>query len=99
MGADDAILVSDPALEEVDTQAAAQVLAAAIKKIGGVDLAIFGRQTLDNGSGLTSAQTARLLGWPMLGLVGQIKVEAGTIEVDRFTEQARHTVISHLPPA
>ncbi len=99
MGADDAILVSDPALEEVDTQAAAQVLAAAIKKIGGVDLAIFGRQTLDNGSGLTSAQTARLLGWPMLGLVGQMKVEDGSIEVERVIEEGRQIVSSRLPAA
>ena len=72
MGADDAILISDPALERLDTQGAARILAAAIKKIGGVDMVIFGRQTLDDGSGLTAAQTARVLGWPMLGFVGHI---------------------------
>ena len=70
MGADDAILISDPALENIDTQGAARVLAAAVNKIGGVDMVVFGRQTLDNGAGLTPAQTARVLGWPMLGLAG-----------------------------
>ena len=97
MGADDAILVSDPALNELDTVGAARVLAAAINKIGGVDMVLFGRQTLDSGSGLTAAQTARVLGWPMLGLVGQIKVEAGGVQVERVIEEGRQSVSAKLP--
>jgi electron transfer flavoprotein beta subunit len=97
MGADEAILVSDPALSEIDTAGAARVLAAAIQKIGGVDLVVFGRQTLDNGAGITPAQTARVLGWPMLGLAGQIKVQDGTMTVDRVIEEGRQTVSAKLP--
>ncbi|MEP7137919.1 MAG: electron transfer flavoprotein subunit beta/FixA family protein [Chloroflexota bacterium] len=97
MGADDAILVSDPALNELDTVGAARVLAAALQKIGGVDMVIFGRQTLDTGSGVTAAQTARVLGWPMLGLAGQIKVEAGSVTVDRVIEEGRQSVKANLP--
>jgi electron transfer flavoprotein beta subunit len=97
MGADDAILVSDPALNEVDTVGAARVLAAALQKIGGVDMVVFGRQTLDNGAGITSAQTARVLGWPMLGLAGSIKVQDGTVTVDRVIEEGRQTVSAKLP--
>ncbi|MCC7188892.1 MAG: electron transfer flavoprotein subunit beta/FixA family protein [Anaerolineales bacterium] len=112
MGADDAILVSDPALNELDTQGAARVLAAAIQKIGGVDMVVFGRQTLDNGSGLTSAQTARVLGWSLLGLAGQIKVDTLsqskgeersvsssplTVSVERVIEEGRQTVKANLP--
>jgi len=97
MGADDAILVSDPALNALDTQGAAQILAAAIKKLGGVDMVMFGRQTLDDGSGLTAAQTARVLGWPMLGLVGHIKVDGGEINVSRVIEEGRQNVKAKLP--
>lgn len=97
MGADDAILISDPALENVDTQGAARVLAAAIQKIGGVDMVVFGRQTLDNGAGLTPAQTARVLGWPMLGLAGQIKAQDGSVSVDRVIEEGRQSVSAKLP--
>ena len=97
MGADDAILVADPALDGIDTQGAARVLAAALQKIGGVDMVVFGRQTLDNGSGLTSAQTARILGWPMLGLAGQIKVQDGSVTVDRVIEEGRQSVSAKLP--
>lgn len=97
MGADDAILVSDPALNNIDTVGAARVLAAAINKIGGVDMVVFGRQTLDNGSGLTPAQAARVLGWPMLGLAGQIKVEDRNVQVERVIEEGRQIVKAKLP--
>jgi electron transfer flavoprotein beta subunit len=97
MGTDDAILISDPALASLDTQGAARILAAAIQKIGGADLVIFGRQTLDDGSGLTGAQTARILGWPMLGLVGQIKIDAQSLHVERVVEEGRQIVSTKLP--
>ena len=97
MGADDAILVSDPALNNLDTVGAARVLAAAIQKIGSVDMVVFGRQTLDNGSGLTSAQTARALGWSLLGLEGQIKVQERSVTVERVIEEGRQTVKANLP--
>ena len=97
MGADDAVLVADPALNELDTAGAARVLAAAIQKIGGADMVMFGRQTLDNGAGITPAQTARVLGWPMLGLAGHIKVQDGNVTVERVIEEGRQTVSARLP--
>jgi len=98
MGADEAILVSDPGLGNIDTAGAARILAAAIKKIGDADLVIFGRQTLDDGEGITGAQTARVLGWPLLSLAGSIKVQDGNVTVERVTEEGRQTV-SGKPPA
>ncbi len=97
MGADDAVLVSDAALNDLDTVGAARVLAVAINKIGGADMVIFGRQTLDNGAGLTPAQTARIIGWPMLGLAGQIKVDGGSVTVERVIEEGRQTVSANMP--
>ncbi len=97
MGADDAILISDAALNGLDTQGAARVLAAAIQKIGGVDMVMFGRQSLDEGSGLTPAQTARLMGWPMLGLAGQIKLQDGMVQVARVVEEGRQNVKAKMP--
>jgi len=97
MGADEAILVSDPALIEIDQVAAAHVLAAAIKKIADADMIVFGRQTLDNGSGLTTAQVARVLGMPLLGLAGQIKVQDGSVTIDRVIEEGRVTLSAKMP--
>ena len=96
MGADEAVLVSDPALNQMDTVGAARILAAAIQKIG-ADMVVFGRQTLDNGAGVTPAQTARILGWPMLGLAGQIKAQDGTVTVERVIEEGRQTVNAKMP--
>jgi electron transfer flavoprotein beta subunit len=97
MGADDAILISDPSFGSLDTQGAARILAAAITKLGGVDVVMFGRQTLDDGSGLTAAQTARILGWPMLGFVGHITAEGASLQVARIIEEGRQNVKAPLP--
>jgi electron transfer flavoprotein beta subunit len=97
MGADNAILISDPGLEVIDSQGAARILAAAIQKIGSVDMAIFGRQTIDSSTGLTTAQTARVLGWPMLALAGSIKVDGNKATVDRVIEEGKQTISANLP--
>jgi electron transfer flavoprotein beta subunit len=97
MGADDAILICDPALVDMDTQATAQVLAAAIQKIGAVDLAFFGRQAIDGDAGLVPAQAARLLGWPALTLTSVIKIEGSDVRVERGVEEGRQIVTTRLP--
>ncbi|HJQ13806.1 MAG TPA: hypothetical protein VJ830_03580, partial [Anaerolineales bacterium] len=52
---------------------------------------------LDNGAGTTPAQAARVLGWPMLGLAGQIKVQERRVTVERVIEEGRQTVSAKLP--
>lgn len=99
MGCSEAILISDPALSKADSQAIARTLAAAIQKIGDVDLAFFGRQAIDSDTGVTSTMTARILGWPSLSLVAAVdSVEPGkTIQVQRSTEEGRQAVKAKLP--
>ncbi len=100
MGASEAILISDPSLGPIDSQVTARILAAAIKKMGDVDLAILGRQAIDTDTGLTAAQTARLLGWPALTLVSVINnadPAARTIKVEKSAEEGRLTVSARLP--
>ena len=86
MGCTQAILVSDPALQGADSQASAHVLAGVIKKLGNVDAAFFGKQAIDGDMGVTAPQTARLLGWPMLGLVASLKLEDGKLHVEKSFE-------------
>jgi electron transfer flavoprotein beta subunit len=97
MGADDALLISDHALAAIDPQAVARILAAVIQKLGGVDLAFFGRQAIDDDSGTTPAQAARLLGWAALTLVSVIKVDGGSLRVERAIEEGRQIVTAKLP--
>lgn len=97
MGCGQAILISDPALAQPDSQAVARVLAAAIQKVGGVDLAFFGKQAIDGDMGVTAAQTGRILGWPVLSLASTIQIQSGTIRVERSVEEGRQVVEGKLP--
>ena len=49
MGCNEAIHISDPALENADSQATARTLAAVINKIGDIDIALFGKQAMNAG--------------------------------------------------
>jgi electron transfer flavoprotein beta subunit len=97
MGADEAVLISDPALAAIDPQGIARILTAVIQKLGGVDLVFFGRQAIDDDSGTTPAQAARLLGWPALTLASVIKVDGGNVRVERAIEEGRQVVTAKLP--
>ncbi|GAB4415654.1 MAG: electron transfer flavoprotein subunit beta/FixA family protein [Anaerolineales bacterium] len=97
MGCDQAILISDDALANIDTQGTARVLAAAIQQIGDVNAAFFGRQAIDGDAGITPAQTARVLGWPMLGLCASINVDGDKVKVERAIEEGRQAVSANLP--
>ncbi len=98
MGVKEAILITDPALAKADSQAVAYILAAALKKIGEVDLAFMGRQAIDGDMGVTAAQTARILGWPAVTLVAAIQsISNGVIRAERIFEEGRQVVESKLP--
>ncbi len=98
MGCGQAILISDPALGSADSQATAKVLAAAIQKIGQVDIAFFGRQAIDGDTGVVASQTARLLGWPALTLASSIQASAsGGLRVERNIEEGRQILECKLP--
>jgi electron transfer flavoprotein beta subunit len=97
MGCSAAVLVSDPDLAAADTQVAAHVLAAAVRKLGDVDLVLFGRQAVDGDSGITAAQTARVLGWPVLSFCAAVNVDGDTLKVERSIEEGRQMVETKLP--
>lgn len=99
MGCAEAYLISDPSMENADSQAVARVLAAAINKIGDVDVVFFGRQAIDGDMGITAAQTARVLGWPILSLASSVKAVDGSIRVERNVEEGRQVVDGKLPLA
>lgn len=100
MGCANAILINDPALAAADAGASARVFAAGVQKLGGSDLAVFGKQAIDSDTGLAAAMTARVLGWPALTLVAaiaQLDAAAKTIRVERGIEEGRQIVESKLP--
>jgi electron transfer flavoprotein beta subunit len=98
MGATDAVLLSDPAFAKLDSLAAGRVAAAAIRKLGDVDLVMCGRNSTDDESGAFGPALARALGWPQVTYVGTI-AEAGNgrIVAERHLEEQIETVEARLP--
>jgi electron transfer flavoprotein beta subunit len=100
MGADQAVLLSDPAFEGGDTLATARALAAAVDKLGGWDIVIAGRSALDGDTAQTAIQVAALLDVPQLTYVARIReidFDARTITVERMLEGGREVLTSKLP--
>jgi len=98
MGCNEAVLVSDPALEGLDNAGAARVLAAAIQHSGDVDVVFFGRQAVDSDTGMLPAQVARVLGWPALTQAASISgPQDGSLQVERDLGEGRQVVQSPLP--
>ncbi len=100
IGCDQAIRVWDPALADGDSLAYAHAAAAAIRKLGDVGLVIFGKEISDSASDQHIFQTARKLGWTMIGFVAKIEAidfAARTIRVRRMTDQGTEVVNGRLP--
>lgn len=100
MGCDEAVLISDEALAGSDARVTAAVLAAAIKKLGDVDLVILGKQAIDGDTGLVPMALARMLGWSPLSFVFQIAEldpEAKRIKVARLLEEGKQICSAPLP--
>jgi electron transfer flavoprotein beta subunit len=98
MGANEAILINDPALADVGSQGAAKVVAAAIKKLGNVDVVFCGKQSTDDETGQFGPALARFLGWPQLTYVFKVhELTSSQIVVDRALEDTLETVESSLP--
>lgn len=98
MGCTEAILVSDPALQGLDSLGTARTIAAAVEKAGDVQVAIFGRQAIDGDTGQTPVQVARQLGWTPLTFVSEIKeIGDGRITVERLLDDGKETVSASLP--
>ncbi len=100
MGCDEAILISDPALKGSDVTATATALAAAIRKMGDVDVVALGNRAIDGDTGLSAAAVAAKLGWSLLtdlSKIDQLDAGARTITVERSLEEGKQICASKLP--
>ena len=97
LGADDAVLLIDPVFDNGDSYTTARVLAAAIEKIGHVDLILTGRQAADGDSGVVGCGIAELLGVPAVTFAMGIAVMDGMLVVDRAVGDGCETVEAPMP--
>ena len=98
MGASAAVLLNDPAWLDLDSAGTAEVLAAAIRKIGVPDLVLCGRQASDTDAGQVLYWIAERLGLPVVSPVSRIEsIDDGGVTVQRLTEDGFQRVRVTLP--
>ena len=99
MGADEAVVIDDPALSAPDQAAVAAALAAAVKKIGACDLLLFGEGSSDNYTGQVAGRVAELLGIPQIGYARKVEAADGVVRCERSMDDMLETVEAPLPAA
>ena len=97
MGADEAVVIDDPALAAPDQAAVAAALAAAVKKIGACDLLLFGEGSTDNYTGQVGARVAELLGLPQIGYARKVEAADGAVRCERSMDDMLETLEAPLP--
>lgn len=97
LGADEAFLLIDPVFEGGDSFTTARALAAAIKKIGDVDLVLTGRQAADGDCGVVGCGIAELLGLPAVTFAMDVTVTDGMLLVERSIGDGSETVAAPMP--
>ncbi len=83
MGCDRAILLSDPAFEEADVAVTAGVLAAAERKLGGVDLILAGLRSGDTGAGQIGPRLAEVLQYAQVTGAYLLAAQQGSLHATR----------------
>lgn len=97
-GADEAILLSDPAFAGSDTLATSYTLARAIGKIQEYDLVICGRQTIDGDTGQVGPELAEMLDVPFVAYVSQIEeIDNSRMRLQRMVEDGHEVMEMPLP--
>jgi electron transfer flavoprotein beta subunit len=99
MGADRAVLASDPALAGADTLATSTTLAAAIRKLGPCHLVLFGTRTSDSDTGQVGPQTAVALELPLVTGVHALSPAEGSLQVERTMDHLLESFEVDLPAA
>ncbi len=97
MGADELILLEDEAFSGGDSWSTAYSLAAAIKKIGGYDLILCGREASDWDAGQVGLGIAEFLGLPSVTIARKVEVDNGQVRVERVTESGYEVIEAALP--
>ncbi|MCW2925418.1 MAG: Electron transfer flavoprotein alpha/beta-subunit [Thermoleophilia bacterium] len=97
LGADDAVLITDPALEGSDILATARALAAALVKHGPFDLILLGQQASDSDCWVLPGVVAELLEAPAATQAATVELSGGTVAVSRQTELGYEKLTLSLP--
>ena len=97
MGADEAILLSDKAFSGADTWATSHALGTAIRKLGGYDLILCGRQAMDGNTAQVGPQIAEFLGLPQITYTRKVQINGNTLRAERALEDGYEVLETEMP--
>jgi electron transfer flavoprotein beta subunit len=96
MGADDAVLVTDPALEGTCAAGTMRVLAAVLRRLE-YDLVLAGADSSDGGGGVVPAGVAALLGLPYLSYASTIEPVGDRVRIRRISPTGYDLLEAPMP--
>lgn len=96
MGADDAVLIDDPAMKSADFLKVTSAVAAAAREKN-PDIILTGSRSVDYDQGQRGAILAEMLGWPHLALAVSLESDGARVTIDRPIEGGRVTLEAPLP--
>lgn len=97
LGADEGVMLCDPAFDDSDSYSTAFALSLAIKKLGPVDLVLTGRQAADWDAGIVGCGLAELLELPAVTFAKSVAIEDGKVVVERVLADGAEVVEAPLP--
>jgi len=97
IGADEAVLLSDPTFFDSDSFGKARILAAALRKLDEFDAVLCGRQAGDVELGVTGPFLAEELGLPCIALVANIEPDSDKVRLRRPMENGYEILEVPLP--
>ena len=97
MGADELVLLDDAAFEGGDSFTTALALAAAIKKNGGYDIILCGREASDTNAGQTGPAIAEMLGIPCVTLARKIEASDNKLRIEQVNSSGYNVVETTMP--
>jgi electron transfer flavoprotein beta subunit len=97
MGADEAVLLTDPAFAGSDSMGTAKALAKAIQKLASYDLILLAEGSTDNYSGVVASALAELLNLPEITYVRELEVQDGKVKAVRNMEESFEVMEASLP--
>ena len=97
LGADKGILLSDERMAGSDTLATGQILAAALAKLGPLDLVLAGKRSTDGDTGQIPPALAQRLGMTLLSYADELEVKDGQATIRRLNRGGVETLQAALP--
>jgi electron transfer flavoprotein beta subunit len=96
-GADELVVLEDDTFDDLDSFSSANILTAAVKKMGGYDLILCGREAADTDAGQVGSGMAELLGIPSVTLASKIEVADKKLRVERVLSDGYEAIEVPLP--